>query len=96
MAPVMAYFWLRVSCTSPVPGGRSTMSASSSPQATWPISCCSAPWSIGPRQITASPSLSMRPIDMSVTPWAWSGMIVLPSGDFGRSLTPIMRGWLGP
>ena len=79
-----------------MPGGRSTISASSSPQATWPIICCSAPISIGPRQITASPSFSISPIDIIVTPWACSGRMVLPSGDFGRSLTPIIRGWLGP
>ena len=96
IAPVIGYFWLRVSCTSPVPGGRSTISASSSPQATWPIICCSAPISIGPRQITASPSFSIRPIDIIVTPWAWSGMMILPSGERGRSLTPIIRGCDGP
>ena len=39
-----------------------------------------------PRQITASPSFSISPIDISVTPWACSGRIVLPSGERGRSL----------
>ena len=64
----------------PCPGGRSTISTSSSPHATWVSICCSAPISIGPRQTTALSGSSIRPIDIIVTPCACSGMIVLPSG----------------
>ena len=48
-APAGLCFWIMVSCTSPVPGGRSSTSSSASPQSastSWP----SAPPAIGPRQ----------------------------------------------
>jgi len=39
---------------------------------------------------------TISPIDIIVTPWAFSGTMVSPSGDSGRALTPIMRGCEGP
>jgi len=93
---VTGNFWHRVICTSPVPGGMSITSASSSPQATCVINCCSAPISIGPRQTSACSSGSIMPMEMTFTPCASGGIMVLPSGDEGRLVTPIMRGWLGP
>ena len=96
MAPSTRAFWHSVSCTSPVPGGRSIKSTSSSPQATCVSICWSAPISIGPRQITAWPSSTIRPSDMAVTPWARSGRMVLPSGEAGRPESPNIRGWEGP
>ena len=81
---------------SPVPGGRSTINTSSLPQTTCVISCCNAPMIIGPRQITASSSFSISPIDIIVTPCACNGSMSLPSGLAGRLVTPIMRGCEGP
>ena len=76
--------------------GRSTIKTSSSPQATCEIICCKAPISIGPRHTIALSGSSIRPIDIIVTPWAWSGIMVLPSGLAGRCCTPIIRGCDGP
>mmetsp|Transcript_28967 Transcript_28967/g.55473 ORF Transcript_28967/g.55473 Transcript_28967/m.55473 type:complete len:251 (+) Transcript_28967:553-1305(+) len=53
IAPSTGAFCASVICTSPVPGGRSTISTSSAPHCTCVIICCSAPISIGPRQTTA-------------------------------------------
>ena len=38
----------------------------------------------------------MKPIDISVTPWAWRGIMVFPSGEDGRFMTPIILGCDGP
>ena len=57
-----------VSWASPVPGGMSTMSTSSSPQITsrsiWVIADCT----IGPRQIIAVSGSIRKPIDMTFNP----------------------------
>ena len=94
--PVSDVRWHSVSCTSPVPGGRSMTRMSSRPHLTCPSICWSAPISIGPRQITAWPGSTIKPIDIIVTPCALIGMIVFPSGDPGRWLTPIIFGSEGP
>ena len=57
-----------VSCASPVPGGMSTTSTSSSPQATSRSICVIADITIGPRQIIGVSSSTMKPIDMTLTP----------------------------
>ena len=84
---------------SPVPGGRSTTStssgAASSPQRTSSIIWRTAEETIGPRQIIARPSSTMKPIDITFTPNASSG-ISLPSSKVGLSVRPIMRGAEGP
>ena len=51
--------------TSPVPGGMSTTSVSSSPQCTSVRNCSSARCSIGPRHMTGSLSSRKKPIDIS-------------------------------
>jgi hypothetical protein len=77
---------------SPVPGGRSHSRKSSSPQYTSPRNCWSARCSIGPRQITERSWSGMKnPIEMTLQPWACSGM-TMPSNDTGLPCTPIMRG----
>ena len=67
-APDSGVAWAMVSCASPVPGGMSTMSTSSSPQATsrsiWVMADCT----IGPRQIIADSGSISRPIDMAFRP----------------------------
>ncbi len=68
VVPSTTVFCASVICTSPVPGGRSTISTSSAPHCTCISICCSAPISIGPRQTTAWPSLVISPIDIIVTP----------------------------
>ena len=53
---------------SPVPGGRSTTSTSSSPQSVSRSSWRRAEVAIGPRQTTAWSGVSMEPIDMALRP----------------------------
>ena len=97
MAPLAFTFCDRVSATSPVPGGRSRSRKSSAPQCTSLRNWRSAPWSIGPRQMTAAFGSSRRkPIDISFTPKRSSGSMVLPSPDIGRPVTPSMVGIDGP
>ena len=67
-APASGTRCAMVSCASPVPGGRSTTSTSSSPQATSPSICCNALCTIGPRQIIGASSSTRKPIDMTRTP----------------------------
>ena len=68
-----------VSCTSPVPGGRSTISSSVSPQSA-SISWVSACPTIGPRQAMALPGSINWPIDSTFTPNSLSmGMRTLSS-----------------
>ena len=57
-----------VNWASPVPGGMSTTSTSSSPQATSRSICSSALITIGPRQIIGVSSATRKPIDMTFTP----------------------------
>ena len=67
-APLSGTFWAMVSCVSPVPGGMSTTSVSSSPQATSRRSWVSAEMTIGPRHTTGASSSIRKPIDMTFTP----------------------------
>ena len=59
-APAGRERWISDSCTSPVPGGRSTSSSSQSPQSA-SISLASAPVAIGPRQASAWPGETSWP-----------------------------------
>ena len=63
--------------TSPVPGGMSTRSRSSSPQCTSERNCSSARWSIGPRHITGALSSRKKPIDISFRSCFTGGTIIL-------------------
>ena len=63
--------------TSPVPGGMSTTSTSSSPQCTSCRNCSSARCSIGPRHITGWLSSRKNPIDISFRSCATGGTIIL-------------------
>ena len=72
-APVSGTCCAMVSWASPVPGGMSTTSTSSAPQATWPIICSRAPITIGPRQIIGVSSSTRKPIDMAFRPQRASG-----------------------
>ena len=67
-APASGTFWAIVSCVSPVPGGMSTTSTSSSPHTTSRKSWLSAEITIGPRQTTGAPSSIRKPIDITLTP----------------------------
>ena len=62
--------------TSPVPGGMSTTSVSSSPQCTSVRNCSSARCSIGPRHITGSLSSRKKPIDISFSSPRTGGTII--------------------
>ena len=68
MPPVSGTLWARLNCASPVPGGRSTIRSSNSPQRTSVKSCWIALCSMGPRQTTASPSGMRKPMLMTSTP----------------------------
>ena len=95
-APVSGTRWERVSCASPVPGGMSISRMSSSPQATSPISCCTALITIGPRQIIAVSSEIRKPIDMQATSHLRIGSSVFSPASAGLPEMPIMRGSEGP
>ena len=77
--------------TSPVPGGMSTTSTSSSPQCTSCRNCSSARCSIGPRHITGWLSSRKNPIDISRRSCATGGTIIL-STTTGFCATPSMCG----
>ena len=67
--PLMGSDCITVSEASEVPGGRSTINQSRSPQKTSPQNCRMAPLISGPRQITASSSLgSSKLMDMTLMP----------------------------
>ena len=67
-APASGTRWAMVSWASPVPGGMSTTSTSSSPQSTSRSICSSALWTIGPRQIIGVSSSTRKPIDIALMP----------------------------
>ena len=86
-APAGRERWISDSCTSPVPGGRSTTSNSVSPQSA-SIRLASAPVAIGPRQASAWPGETSWPSDRNRMPCASTGnqlvvlavgLVVLPS-----------------
>jgi hypothetical protein len=77
--------------TSPVPGGMSTTSVSSSPQCTSDRNCSSARCSIGPRHITGALSSRKNPIDISFSP-CWTGGTIMRSTSTGRWWIPSMCG----
>ena len=77
--------------TSPVPGGMSTTSVSSSPQWTSERNCSSARCSIGPRHITGALSSRKKPIDISFRSPRTGGTIIV-STTIGRWWTPSMCG----
>ena len=95
-APASGTRCAMVSCTSPVPGGMSTIMMSSSPQETSRISCSSAPITIGPRQIVGVSAGTRKPIDIAFSPQAVIGSSTLPSGEVGRSSMPSIIGKDGP
>ena len=60
------------------------------------MNCCTAPWSMGPRQMMGWSAGTSMPMDMTFTPWATGGIIFLSSVTSGWSLTPSICGMLGP
>ncbi len=67
-APESGTFCAMVSCVSPVPGGRSQTSTSSSPQLTSRSIWVTALITIGPRQIIGVSSSIRKPIDITLMP----------------------------
>ena len=67
-APASGTRCAMVSWASPVPGGMSTTSTSSSPHSTSPSICWSALCTIGPRQIIGASSSTRKPIDITLMP----------------------------
>ena len=94
-APVTATVWISVSCTSPVPGGRSMMRWSSSPHCALRRNCVMTLCSMGPRQTSGLSPGFKKPMDMSLTPKFSSGWMRSPYA-MGVLLIPIMSGTLGP
>ena len=74
-APVSGTFWIKLSCTSPVPGGKSTMRWSNSPHCTLRKNCCTTLWSMGPRQIIGLSAGASRPMEIIFSPYASTGII---------------------
>ena len=89
----------RLTGMSPVPGGRSTTSTSSSGHATPRANCFTAFETLGPRQIAGDPSPRKKPKLIIGSPCATSGSIVF-SGDMrtrdAPSSIPSRMGRLGP
>ena len=83
--------WPSEIATSPVPGGMSTTSVSSSPQWTSDRNCSSARWSIGPRHMTGWLSSRKKPIDITFRSPRTGGTIIL-STTTGRWWMPSMCG----
>ena len=83
--------WPSDIATSPVPGGMSTRSVSSSPQCTSERNCSSALWSIGPRHMIGAFSSRKKPIDMSFRSPRTGGTII-SSTAIGFWWTPSMCG----
>ena len=94
-APSGFSFWASVSCTSPVPGGRSITSTSSTPQSHCSTICTSAELAIGPRQTIAFFGSVIMPIDSALMPCASAGCSRLPSSR-ARPSMPRMVGTDGP
>ena len=67
-APDSGTCWAMLSCTSPVPGGMSMMSTSSSLQATSRSIWVRAETTIGPRQMMGVSSSTRKPMDMASRP----------------------------
>ena len=88
-APAGRERWISDSCTSPVPGGRSTSSSSQSPQSA-SIRLASAPVAIGPRQASAWPGETSWPSDRNLMPCASTG-ISLSSSAVGLAWLPSKR-----
>ena len=83
--------WPSEMATSPVPGGMSTTSVSSSPQWTSERNCSSARWSMGPRHMTGVFSSRKKPIDITLRSPRTGGTIIArspPSTATGRWWTP--------
>ena len=81
---------------SPVPGGMSTTSTSSSPHSTSRSIWVSAETTIGPRQIIGASGSTRKPIDITFTPWVSSGFSRLPPTVSGFWVSPSRRGIDGP
>ena len=77
--------------TSPVPGGMSTTSQSSSPQWTSERNCSSARWSMGPLHMTGALSSRKNPIDITLRSPRTGGTI-MSSTATGRWSMPSMPG----
>ena len=86
-APESTTACARLSGTSPVPGGRSTTSTSSSGHATPRANCFTAFETIGPRQIAGDPSPRKKPKLISGSPCASSGRMCF-SGDMRTRRAP--------
>ena len=99
-APDRVIFWTRLSWMSPVPGGMSTIStsigASALAQATSRDIWLKAEDAIGPRQIIGAPSSTIRPIDITFSPQASSGISFLSGPISGSAVRPVIRGTEGP
>ena len=96
MPPVSGTCCVSVSCTSPVPGGRSSTRMSSSPHSTLRRNSVMSFVIIGPRQMTGVASPTNIPIEMTRRPCFSTGMMRRSSRVRARSSMPSMRGTLGP
>ena len=94
--PDSGTFCTTVNCASPVPGGRSTTSTSNSPHSTLVTNSVNSLSIIGPRQITAWPSGTRNPIDMTRRSYLVTGIRRLSSVLLGLSVIPSINGMLGP
>ena len=81
---------------SPVPGGRSITSTSSSPQTTFRRNSVTSFVTIGPRQMTGVCSPTNIPIEIARMPCRSTGTSFRPSPARTFASMPSMSGTLGP
>jgi hypothetical protein len=93
---VTGTLWARAIWASPVPGGMSKISTSSSPQRISSIICSIAWVTIAPFQISDASGAINDPILITLIPWATIGLIFCPMKTGWTPSIPIIRGIFGP
>ena len=60
------------------------------------MNCCTAAWSIGPRQMMGWSGGTSMPIEITFSPWASGGSMRLSAPTCGAAVMPSICGVLGP
>ena len=60
------------------------------------MNCCTAPWSIGPRQMIGWSAGTSMPIEMTLMPCASGGTIRFSASTSGLAVQPSICGMFGP
>ena len=60
------------------------------------MNCCTAPCSIGPRQMSGWSGGTSMPMEMTLMPWASGGTMRFSPSTSGLPVQPSICGMLGP